>query len=333
MLLLRGAILITLLCTTVASMTSGWRSKLPFKRIVVFGDSYSDSGFAYAFTNETIPISPPYAKKFSNGPVWVEYLAQMMDLHLENYACGGATTDNNAVQGTLGSKIVPGIAQQISNYYFPTLTPSKEATLDEVLYIIWANGNDFGDDQVSNPMLVAGRIISSIDTIHSKIPTAKHFLTLDLSGIGKIPYVVSTDQQVDPGNPKKAAAEAALADEVDALYNEDLKEAVGQYRNKTENTGVKLSLFPISKLFDYMSSPKGAADIRLKTVTEPCLKYFFYANDTEYITSVCNDAREYLYWDWYHPTTYIHKLIARAIKEFLESEYNAYSRRSGSRVN
>lgn len=185
---------------------------------------------------------------------------------------------------------VPGIAQQISNYYFPTLTPSKEATLDEVLYVVWANGNDFSDNRLSDPLLVAGRIISSIDAIYSKIPTAKHFLTLDLSGIGKVPYIVSTDQQIAPGNPQEAAAEAVLADKVDAQYNEDLNVAVEQYKNKTKHAGVKLSLFPISKLFDYMSSPQGAADIGLKTVTEPCLKYF-YINGTEHIASVCNDTR------------------------------------------
>jgi hypothetical protein len=48
--------------------------------LYVFGDSLLDSGNAYAITEtadplSTYPISPPYAQRFSNGPVASEVLA------------------------------------------------------------------------------------------------------------------------------------------------------------------------------------------------------------------------------------------------------------------
>lgn len=186
-------------------------------------------------------------------------------------------------------ELVPGIAQQISDYFFPTLTPAKEAILDDkVLYVIWANGNDFGDDKLASPPLVASRVISSINAIHSKIPTAKHFLTLKLSGIGKIPLVVSVDQQIAPGSPLKDKLEAGFADGEDVLFNNLLQEAVELYRSV--HADVKFSIFPTDELYNYFTSPHGQADIRVKTVTEPCLKYR-YTNTTFDITQVCDDVQ------------------------------------------
>ncbi|RUS15757.1 GDSL-like Lipase/Acylhydrolase-domain-containing protein, partial [Endogone sp. FLAS-F59071] len=325
MFLLQRAFLITLLCTTIANRASGQLSQLPFKRIIVFGDSYSDNGFGYTFLNGTYPVSPPYAKRFSNGPVWPEYLSQITGWDLEDYACGGATTDNNAIKGVTGPLlvVVPGIAQQISDYFFPTLTPSKEAILDdEVLYVIWANGNDFGDDKLAAPPLVVSRIISSFNAIHSKIPTAKHFLALKLSGIGKIPLVTSVNQQIAPGHPLEAKIEAGFADAEDVLFNDLLQGAVELYR--TEHADVKFSIFPTDQLFDNFTSQLGRADIGVKYVTEPCVEYH-YANASVDITAVCTDVQDYLYWDWYHPTTHIHNLFAQAVKKFLESEYNVHT--------
>src|SRR5262245_37490212 len=54
---------------------------VPFREVVVFGDSLSDTGNVFTVTEpvlaEAIPVSPPYFQgRFSNGPVWVERLAE-----------------------------------------------------------------------------------------------------------------------------------------------------------------------------------------------------------------------------------------------------------------
>src|SRR6266536_3488274 len=66
----------------------------PFREVLVFGDSLSDTGNVLAVTEpvlaEAIPISPPYFQgRFSNGPVWVDILAERLDLPLRPFLQGG----------------------------------------------------------------------------------------------------------------------------------------------------------------------------------------------------------------------------------------------------
>src|SRR5439155_21476778 len=78
-----------LLCSIVLSLVSAVQhaSAGQFTKLVVFGDSLSDTGNVYAVTAGAVPPSPPYyAGRFSNGPVWAEYLAAALALPAVNYA-------------------------------------------------------------------------------------------------------------------------------------------------------------------------------------------------------------------------------------------------------
>src|SRR4051794_25936876 len=75
-----------------------------FTQIVAFGDSLTDTGNLYAVTQTSpsgpFPPSPYYEGRFSNGPVWVEWLALQLGVPAPrpfvtggtNYAFGGAET-------------------------------------------------------------------------------------------------------------------------------------------------------------------------------------------------------------------------------------------------
>jgi hypothetical protein len=57
--------------------------------------------------------------RFSDGPVWVEDVASNLLIPLYDYAYGGATTDNNLVEGYTGpdsTVLLPGVAQQVSEF-------------------------------------------------------------------------------------------------------------------------------------------------------------------------------------------------------------------------
>src|SRR6185369_7310765 len=71
--------------------------------IKAFGDSTCDNGNGtYTYLNHTYPPSPPYYNgRFSNGPVWVEYLSNLLNTALYDYAWGGATVDNTYVTGKI----------------------------------------------------------------------------------------------------------------------------------------------------------------------------------------------------------------------------------------
>ncbi len=84
-----------------------------FFEVVIFGDSYSDRGNVYQWTNHTWPIIPPYYQgQYYDGPNWVDNLNVLIKA---DYAYGSATTDNNFAQGLvkLNTVPVPGVRQQL----------------------------------------------------------------------------------------------------------------------------------------------------------------------------------------------------------------------------
>src|ERR1043166_3910427 len=73
----------------------------PYSAIYAFGDSLTDTGNVSLATAGLVPVSPPYAdRSFSNGPVWVQDLAQKVGIPAlqpslaggSNFAYGGAET-------------------------------------------------------------------------------------------------------------------------------------------------------------------------------------------------------------------------------------------------
>ena len=76
------------------------------RKIVAFGDSFTDNGYinGHGFNRDT------------NGYVWVEYLAKMIECQeVDNRAWGGARTDNGHFLGFDWS----GFNWQIDNYKTP----------------------------------------------------------------------------------------------------------------------------------------------------------------------------------------------------------------------
>src|SRR5262249_22192134 len=73
-----------------ASLVLSAASAAAYSQLIIFGDSLSDTGNAFLGTGQTIPPSPPYFQgHFSNGPVWVERLAEALDLDASPFLAGG----------------------------------------------------------------------------------------------------------------------------------------------------------------------------------------------------------------------------------------------------
>lgn len=66
----------------------------PLLSVIVFGDSISDRGNAYLFLGNPPPVPLDFPGRFSNGPIWVDYLAQSLEVLPggTNYATFGART-------------------------------------------------------------------------------------------------------------------------------------------------------------------------------------------------------------------------------------------------
>ena len=114
----RSELLIAVL--VAAGLATGVTSAAAFDRMVVFGDSLSDSG---------------NAGRFSNGPVWVEQLGNRLGLTVQpsesgglNYAIGGARLDSGS-----GPTSLPA---QAGRYH------RGKQPIGRILHVVFGGGND-----------------------------------------------------------------------------------------------------------------------------------------------------------------------------------------------
>lgn len=106
-----------------------------FDHVFALGDSFSDTGALFRMAG--IPDASVYWEgRFSDGMVWVEYLAKNCSAELTSLAVGGATTDQDSVPNQL-LPAIPGCLQQAAR--FVEMAPRDKKTLVTMAFV----GNDF----------------------------------------------------------------------------------------------------------------------------------------------------------------------------------------------
>ena len=185
-----GALLAVATATLVAAP-----AQAAYTSLTVFGDSLSDTGNIFAITGGTLPVAPYLPGRFSNGPVWVETLAQGLGLPgaagavLQNaglnFAFGGARTGvaNNP----------PGVLAQVGGLW----APSNPTADPNGLYVVVGGGNDMRDarDGASTPAsrqaaaaAAASNIAQSVGLLASR--GARNVLISTLPDLGNTPEAV-----------------------------------------------------------------------------------------------------------------------------------------------
>ncbi|OMJ14411.1 Thermolabile hemolysin [Smittium culicis] len=181
------------------------------ERIVVFGDSNVDGGNVYMLSGKTFPSPPYFEGKFTNGPTWVESLARVLGVSIDNYAYGGATIDNSLVAGTIdlsgnsglgGSgrkKRIPGVKQQILKYLKLYPQSSQRVRPERTLFIIQAGMNDISSMLIpkyyskraeeTSPEIFATRLSECIMIMHEHAH-AKNIVVLNQFPHELYPYVI-----------------------------------------------------------------------------------------------------------------------------------------------
>ena len=112
-----------------------------FDEIYAVGDSLSDSGGIYNLSSlalslipfntglQPIPITPPYAMRFSDGPVLPEITAQLLGATLINFSFGGA----EALSANTALSLVPPDLLTAINSLPEPLQSQVEAVLNHVI--------------------------------------------------------------------------------------------------------------------------------------------------------------------------------------------------------
>jgi phospholipase/lecithinase/hemolysin len=254
-------------------------------RLVIFGDSLSDTGNVDILTFGIVPGSPYVDGRFSNGPVWVEALASSLGAAAPtpsvsggtNYAHGGAETGGGFI-----SLIIPNMAPQVSSYLSDGPAPASGD-----LFVLLGGGNDFLNGQTS-----ASTVVSNLRSRVLALAAggAEEFLVVGLPPLGQTPGSLGT-----PDEPFLDA----LSMEFNDLYGAAIA-------GLDTSLGVTIHRLDLFELFEEL-------------LAAPELFGFTNITDPAYNGStVAPNADEYVFWDNIHPTQTAHAEIgARAASRLL----------------
>ena len=287
----------------------------PLNNIVMFGDSLSDNGNLYQLMK--IPSSPPYYEgRFSNGPVWVEALAESYfheksKKHLQDYAFGGAAIPEEY------NEDVMSLDREIALY----LAAHHEKASDKSLYIIWIGANNY----LMTPKDVEGTVAIVNKGIKKGVKTlikagAKHIMLVNLPDLGLSPFP-SLYYPED---------EAPLVREILSLYtkrhNELLSETVNEL--KQSNPEVQWLYLNASSNFNkFLESPERYGISNTKdacyssdTDDQPVKNSMLHIASRVQERTAPGSCDDYLFFDAVHPTAKAHKIIAEHARVYLETE-------------
>ncbi|KAJ3178443.1 hypothetical protein HDU87_003517 [Geranomyces variabilis] len=261
---------------------------------VVFGDSLSDNGNLWAFTNRSYPPSPPYfSGRFSNGPTWIELVAEKHGAALADLAWGGATSDSVlSPPAKIPGFSIPSVKEQVQAFLDNKPLTSVQKTIDAALdvvkggiskafFVVWGGGNDYLQEQATgrhvDPSAVAAALRASLDLLANR--GGKRFIVPNLPG-------------------------ATFAD-----HNIALNATVTSFRQA--NPKATVLYFDVNPVFSSVETNPA-----FKNTTAPCLENIT-KNGQVVGFRVCSEPDTYSEWDGVHPTAAVHRLVAQAAEELI----------------
>lgn len=257
--------------TAVLGFSSG-ASAQKIDEIYVFGDSLSDVGNVLKAAKGSNPPTPPYFPgRYSNGPIWVDYLASQLKLTSNpdtNFAVGGATTGNS-------KNAPPGLLAQIERF-----TATHSSADQSALYIIWAGANDYlgGGTDPTAPVNNLTKAVQSLEAVG-----AKNIIVVNLPDLGKLPGTRTSERSASLSNLSRE-------------HNSRLATSISSLRHNI-SPGIKITYLDANAIFNQVL--KAPEKFGFKNVTQPCISP----------GSICDNPNEYFFWDGIHPTTAAHKLF------------------------
>ena len=296
------------------AVTSSFGQAPAFSRIVVFGDSLSDTGNVRARTSAKSSGAidyPSHTFNYDNGRftndsatdpashtylgVWHEQLARTF-LGLPaasnslggvtglNYAFGGATTMNGThdeVESTPVADIsitIDDMGKQMDDYLASHVVDAS------ALYIVWGGSNDIrNDDSSASVTATVGRV----DNLVSRLATAgaKYIMVPNVVPVGDTPSF--------SGTPRAATANQAAAE-----YRKELAASLAALQSNLASQGFTPRIFQVDEWADVVRIFSNGPRFGFTNITNPA-----QGNSSA-------NPDQYIFWDDLHPTTAAHYRLA-----------------------
>ena len=302
----------------------------PTRRIVVFGDSLSDSeGRTSKYTNGIVPLSILYWRgRATNGPVWVEYLSAALSVPVVSYAYSGARLEKYNDYG-----LFPQALRQL--WAPPIGYAIAEADRDGMrfdaqdLVILWIGSNDFSFEP--KPQDGTDYVEKTLAVVHALMERgAQRLVVMGVPDVSTMPF------SLDGGSLIPIAELSHLVWE----HNTRLRDAVIDLQKKHRNFDI--DYVTLSSMLNNLLTKPG--DYGLKNTRNACLtgsnwpliKIPFPPIPPLVLANflgACPHYNDHLFWDSWHPNTAVHCLasvealsqLARLgrVKSFTEESHRA----------
>ena len=317
----------------------------PFSRVVMFGDSLSDTGKMYKKMRGYLPSSPPYFNgRFSNGPVWLE---QLRDQHfpglvVANEAEGGATAvaynHLGALNGWLGFWSWDPKYQVINNLdYEIDQFLKKDKFRPDDLVVIWVGANDYLA-YGWNTERDADRVIDTIRLASNRLVLngAQQILLFNIPDLGQTPSARSMkvvekvrhvasyhNQRLQSLTRELAPLGIVKLFEVDKQFDEMVRDPQLFGLSDTEHAcydgGYMWKPFSGSAA-EVAPAPALSLSERVAIAGNPILAQAVVSPQAKRSTAALN-CNEHMFWDQVHPTKTVHTALSQRVADFIDRNY------------
>jgi phospholipase/lecithinase/hemolysin len=266
-----------------------------FTALYAFGDSISDTG-----RNPPSPPTSYFNGRYSNGPLWVEYLSA--DLGLPYNAA-----NNFAVSGSTTSDLQSEIAGLPVSPNLPT-----------ALFTIESGGNDFlqnanlGTNDPAWSIIVSNAVLNLTNAIATLYADgAREFLVLNLFNLGQAPFFSAY-----------SANYRLYVDSKVAAFNTQFESVVSNANQQIP--GLRIYVAGFNQLSSNILSAPASYGFTVSTIGA--------LQDPELTDKSFNGpGANYVFWDPLHPTTKGHALLAAAAFQCVGVQLNVA--RNGTNFN
>ncbi|MCL6699185.1 autotransporter domain-containing protein [Sphingomonas sp. NSE70-1] len=247
----RRLIALSLLAATALTATPAAAQRID--HIVAFGDSYADDGNAFQLGGIDPATTVVYTTgRFSGGTNYVDTLGSLLGVPIDNFAIGGAKTDNT----NTSSPFLPGLTFEVTNFlgigpqhpafpsYGPTFGPNDLVTVS-------IGGNDarqyqqLGGTLAGAPTAAATAVTNATGNLNLLVGAGAQNISFLAGDTGRLPEIA--------GNPAGAAIRSAFS----TAFNTGMQSTLAGYASN----GVVVHYLDLNLLLDNVIASPAAYGI------------------------------------------------------------------------
>ncbi|KAJ2660484.1 hypothetical protein IWW48_002948 [Coemansia sp. RSA 1200] len=313
---------------------------LPHKRstrsLYVFGDSLSDTGRLHTITFGLVPPEPYWEGRFSNGPLWIEYLALLQGLQLEDYAVGASeSVDSRPNLFGLLPMAIPSTRDQIETFAkaHPKYTSSSSGAGRDTA-VLEMGGNDIISNLAN--ILASGGTQTAVDSFVDSLATTVVGQVQRLKELGFRSVFVTNSPPLQSIPLIKLQNRVPIATNVVTAYNTLLAAKIKKTFGTSQQSSGSFSctLIDMSGFMQLSMTSRVASALGAKGTGSSCIA----GNVMDLVENnkrmeailrlafdlkgalICDNPQDHIFWDPIHPNDRIHRLFGYYVNELIKAQ-------------